>query len=135
MIPVYLGFAVFYLTSVLLFSMDDTGPYPQKNKDIAHGALDPETKERILIKRPVGLFDYLRRFFGAYTVNKDSQDGREVWIVREARMAVWTCPYCLGFWVAFVLAVFFVIWYQDPQPFFINWFTAAGINRILSRES
>lgn len=139
MIFVALGFAVYYLTSVLIFSMDDVGPYPQKNKDVALGIIDEQTKDRALVKRPVGFFDYIRRFFGAYIVSTDKQDKRQVWIVREGRMEVWTCPYCLGFWVAFVLAVFFVLWYQAPQEFFINWFAAAGINafllRISSRES
>lgn len=138
MIVIALGFAVFYLTSVLRFSIEDTGPYPQQRKDVAMGVINESTKDRDLVKRPVGLFDYLRRLFGVYAISKDV-DGYEIWIIHNYRMQVWACPFCLGFWVSFVLSVFFVIWYQAPQEFFINWLAAAGINafliRILNRES
>lgn len=46
----------------------------------------------------VALPDYIRRFFGAYSVSGDS------WIVSK-RAEVFTCKFCLSFWTTFIFSI------------------------------
>lgn len=138
MIPILLGLSVFYFTTILLFSIEHNGPYMSLRHEVALAIFSEETKERSFLKRPVDLFDRFRRLFGLYAVVKDST-GAENWITHSHRLRFWQCPHCLGFWIAFCLAILVMLIYQDPQNFLLNWWSAAGFNsllvRFLNRES
>lgn len=55
----------------------------------------------------VALFDWVRRLFGVYRVEKNP-DGSELWVVVEDKAARFTCPFCLSWWVSFIFtAIFF----------------------------
>lgn len=87
------------------------GPFLFKNLHI----LFPATNH---IQR-AGLFDVIRRLGGAY---RRDPDVLNAWVVDENRSQVWTCPFCLSFWLSLVFSVPLIIsngdlWYAVPAHF------------------
>ena len=82
----------FYLTRSLTFikKVDHFGPFPSSKKFVT--ILEDHYNQ------PVTLFDWIRRLtpFNPYLVTGD------LWVVNKRKMEVWTCPFCLSFWVAFI---------------------------------
>lgn len=58
------------------------------------------------VTRPVGLFDWIRRLFGAYNVMK-AENGMAIWQVRvQPDLSAWYCPFCLSFWTQLPLFLY-----------------------------
>lgn len=126
-----LAFAVYYFTQVLLFDEAKAGPFLSKKAIVAWSEINP-AGERILKKRPVAFFDRFRRLFGLYTIAVDP-DQSAVWTLKESRTLFWSCPHCLGFWVAFVISAAWFGFQLNFSYFFMAWFSTAGINSFLVR--
>ena len=75
---------VSYVTHILLFDHD--GPFPDKHRSV-------QADETLY--RPVHLFDWFRRLLCSYTVEGF------VWHLKYG--VLWSCPYCLSFWINLVL--------------------------------
>ncbi len=118
-----LGLAAYYLTAILLFDMQDVGPFPSGAARVRH------TVDGALAHKPVDAFDRLRFLFGAYRITT-SIEGHPIWFVRPHFMLVWICPACLGFWVAVALT-FFSFFVPQGQPL-VDIFAVAGIVLFLS---
>lgn len=86
------GLFVAYVTRMLTFTekIDHFGPLPS-DKLFIHRA-------RTNYAQPVTLFDWIRRItpFNPYLIQGD------LWVIREKRLEVWSCPFCLSFWTAFL---------------------------------
>lgn len=92
-----IAFAVYYITTVLLFDIDAEEPFERDDMDIYLST------EGQMLTRPVSIFDFVRRIFGLYKV----VDAR--WFVRTERLPLWECPVCLSFWVASFCVVSLVV--------------------------
>lgn len=121
---VIVGFAVYYLTSVLLYDPDDIGPFPAKDTYIV------QTIGGDVQRKPVDLFDWFRYLFFAYRIEQDS-NGQAVWYVRPYAMMVWSCAKCLSFWIAILI---FAVHYFVPQ-FPLEIIAFAGVTTFLARFS
>lgn len=101
-------FAVAYCVRVLLFD-GSIQPFQNLKNYVLDGANDGAGTY------PVGLFDHVRRLFGAYKI--EDANGIEVWKT-TVRMDLWRCPKCLSFWVSFVASApftfLFTEWYAFP---------------------
>lgn len=96
--------------------------FPEVRQEIADqvSATTPEHKQ------PVTPIDWLRRLFNAYDVQ-----GNE-WVVTD-NADVWTCPFCLSFWIAFGSTAT-VIYLHDVNPVllvFIHFAVAFGTQKII----
>lgn len=130
---IYLLFvgAVYYVTRILLFDHKEepSGPLPDTQKRVRHVFLAQEGAKRQVYEAPVQLFDYVRRIFGLYDIQRDTGAAGAIWLVRESHLAVWTCALCLGFWVALILApIWILIFNHDPREFLFLVLAGAGWN-------
>ena len=124
MLFLQLSLLVFYLTRMLLFVERDNhfGPLPSAKKFLT----------RIVdnYHQPVTLFDWIRRFtpFNPYEVKGD------LWIVNERKMEVWTCPFCLSFWIAFIATAIYGFTMQETNPLllFTIHYAFASMSAILN---
>lgn len=98
---VLLALTVSYLTHILLLEEKTSHFGPFQNKDRIVYFKNAEDGDHT---QPVALFDWVRRPFGVYRVEK------HIWYVNETASERWTCPVCLSFWVALaVLLLRFVV--------------------------
>lgn len=123
MIFLQLSLLVFYLTRMLLFVERDNhfGPFPSAKKFL--------TRVVDNYHQPVTLFDWVRRLtpFNPYEVTGD------LWVVNERKMEVWTCPFCLSFWVAFIATAIYGLTMQpNPLLLFTMHFAFASVSAILN---
>lgn len=121
-------FSVYYITHILLFSEADHGPLRSKTQRLQI----VDTENRQLKSRPVHLFDWFRRLFGAYVIERNAE--REL-IWRPKHIAVWICPICLSFWIACVLTVLVFIYFQntDLYQMFFWVLSGAGFTSLVER--
>ena len=95
---VALGLVVFYLVEILQFDgAGRSGPMESRRIQIVRVVHTNQTVQNF--SAPANFFDYVRRWFRAYTVVRD-EDGDEVWFVRDRAIKVWECPICLSFWMS-----------------------------------
>ena len=85
--------AVAYLTWAL--RLEHKGPFNFKNIKV----VSPDDTVR-----DAGLFDVFRNLFGAYEVHQVEK--HQVWRMKSYLM-VWSCPFCLSFWVQLPLNYFY----------------------------
>lgn len=111
--------SVAYLTHVLLLS-NDIGPFRSKKSTVLY--TNGTT-------RPVNLFDRVRRFFGVYKVEG------YVWEIKS-EIAVWYCPYCLSFWINYLmLLLFYILNFIDTYYFLLFMFSVPyAVGRICESE-
>lgn len=105
-----LGIPATYVLHALLLQEKDSheGPFPLNKNRFVIFKYD-RTRDEWHYQR-VALFDVIRRVFGAYDVEKEELSGGtavENWIVKEgsALGQVWTCPFCLSFWISLLFSV------------------------------
>lgn len=102
MLFIQLSLLVFYVTRSLMFTekVSHYGPFSSSKKFV--------TRVKNNYHQPVTLFDWIRRLsFNPYEVNGD------LWVIQEKRLEVWTCPFCLSFWVSFLGSAIFGITVQS----------------------
>jgi hypothetical protein len=116
-----IGFAVYYLTMILLFDIEDIGPFPSKKAYVQQANVG---------EKEVDLFDRFRYLFGMYRIEKDSA-GMSVWHVRPYAALVWVCPTCLCFWVANVIGIAYT--FVPESHLVIQLLGFAGFVTFLSR--
>ncbi|APU89039.1 hypothetical protein Rctr85_010 [Virus Rctr85] len=134
------GMFVFYASLVLLFQEKEShfGPWPSRLRRVIWAKLaKPDsasdwTDSYTEYTQPVTLFDWVRRLFGAYAVQRVSDDPvEEVWYVKDERMEVWTCPVCLSFWLSLVPTVFYKLVGGGWLSSFIFPFAVSGVSVLL----
>lgn len=127
-IEVFFLFTVYYVTRALVFEHKPShqGPWPSEHKRVQRVFEDAEGKT-MTYSYPVNFFDYVRRFFGLYKV------GKEFWLVREERLEVWTCTFCLSFWVALLAGALICFTQGDGQYLFFYAFGGAGFSSWMNR--
>lgn len=101
--------SVYYITHILLFDPDKVGPLSDSKQMIKVMTTDSNNAPHFT-SRPVNIFDWFRRLFAAYYVEKNG-DGDTIW--RPRHIAVWVCPVCLSFWISLVLAGIYLYGTQD----------------------
>lgn len=107
----FLGFPCAYLVGAFLLKRKSSheGPFATPLKVVYFEAEQWGDDQLPAHTQRVALFDWIRRFFGVYRV-----EGR-VWKVRDDwRSEVWTCPFCLSFWMAFLFSLPIVWLYRLP---------------------
>lgn len=94
---VLLGVPLAYLLCILLLQQktDHEGPLASEDKKVV---FQDGHEQR------VALFDYLRKPFGVYLIHGN------VWYV-TLKAERFTCPVCLGFWLALLLTIPFTLIY------------------------
>lgn len=92
-----LGAPLAYLLTILLLQekADHEGPFASDTKTVVFPSGHTQR---------VAFFDYLRSFFGVYLVSGDQ------WFVTP-KAERFTCPVCLGFWLALLLTIPFTAIY------------------------
>lgn len=113
----------FYLTRSLLFAekVDHFGPFPSATKFL--------TILESHYHQPVTLFDWVRRFtpFNPYQVSGN------LWIVNKRKMEVWTCPFCLSFWVALIATAIYGLTVQPNILILVTvHYAIASVSAILN---
>lgn len=123
------SFSVIYITHILLLErkVSHFGPFPSKTKIIYFPLSYDEEGEKIPAHhQPAALFDYIRRLFGVYKVNKDT------WQVVDGSMSErWTCPVCLSFWVAIIPAIVLGL-LTNPFIIPVYIFSLSGVSSIVN---
>jgi len=74
--------------------------YNDGSKMIIKRLPEPEESHR----QKVAMFDWIRRLFGVYEIVGNEWKVRDHWLTE-----LWTCPFCLSFWVSFLFSVPFSI--------------------------
>lgn len=74
------------------------------DEEVIRRGNDVELVEELHIQK-VGMWDWIRRLFGAYEVTD------RVWTVKDSWKAeLWMCPFCLSFWIGFFFSVPLLVW-------------------------
>lgn len=120
------GVAVAYITYILLYSNEFTGPIVKRNKFVYNS----ETFK----SRPVNFFDYVRRILhNPYIISGDG----ELWVEDENKLEVWSCYVCLSFWVSFLVSIPYIFMNGISfNSFFIAatlHFSCATVSLIINR--
>lgn len=142
MIVLLVGFFAYYLTKIFLFEHKEShfGPWPSSWRVVRHiYRIDLQEYDAFhTYQQPVTLFDWVRRIFGLYEIIKDDplddddEDDQEIWIVRERRLELWTCPTCLSFWSGAIVSILLLMVQRDLLMWPLNWGILAGISAFLS---
>lgn len=94
-----LALACAYIVHCLILVEKDSheGPFKAKNRLVVFpGSAHVQM---------VSLFDWVRRIFGVYTLNR-KETGKEYWVVNPEAAERWECPFCLSFWAAIPFTIF-----------------------------
>lgn len=114
-----LSLACAYVTRALLLTEKSSheGPFKTPN----HFVVFPGSGHT----QRVCLFDWIRRIFGVYRVQKDQQ-GTSYWVVQMNAAERWTCPFCLAFWVAIPFTAFVFVTLPELREWVIAVHLALG---------
>lgn len=121
LISCLLGIPTGYLTSILLFNFHG-GPFTNYKKWVEDYRTDDDERWRL------NLFDHMRNIISFGRIYDKTKP--DYWQIRQNNIAeIFSCPYCLSFWVAipFMLVLF-------DQYFLIYWFTIAAVSTILNKN-
>ena len=117
---------LFYLTKILLLEPKDSheGPFIQVGKHV----IFPMPDHRVHVQR-FSLFDQIRYWCGAYF-----RDGHKFFVRNDWRTELWTCPFCLSLWLAFLFTIPFIFTAQPNviEAMYYHFAIAGGANLLLA---
>lgn len=107
-----LGFPAAYMLNALLLEKKDSheGPFKSASLQVVWPAGYLGEAQHA---QQVALFDWVRRLCGAYSVKGN------MWVVKIGPLGeLWTCSFCLSFWVSFFFSAPYAIYIANISPSF-----------------
>ena len=123
----FMGLACSYLTKIFLLEQKDshTGPFSSTKIQI-YFVEDAHLQ-------PAGIFDRVRRIFGAYEVTRETN--YQLWkVINRDRTDVWSCPKCLSFYTAIPFTALMLNFTTDLLILIVSHLIIVSISTLINQR-